>query len=504
VRQCSHHIRRRGLAVALVLLGVSAHAQDKPDPFDPAIAVQKAWTILTAALDAANLQEQAAAVSALSAVDLPRALELVERVAQQAEPPLRSVALWYLPTNARNSRALISESLKHSDLAVRRRAIDLIARFRAPEMLPLLRDVILSGDPDTLEWAISSARRLGPMAFGVLLEGVDQGGQRTREAAIRGVEWIVSEDDPSTAADNLDALRRLRPEGVLLEALKDSSSAVRAFAALLLARLRHAAAADELVRMSEASDPKFGTIVSRHYAMAGLHVLGRPGYLAVLAKALEHPEQRVRQDAAMAMRSFAHPSMDEIWNATWQGASPDDVRYWAFRGLIAVRDADGELLRAGLMDRYPGIRLRAAERLLALGSDASAVETLERLAMEIPTRMLSLGLLSTKGDPRRTAAVARSLLPNADDLTRMRSGHAYDPAYWLIVVHTLGVVRDTEAVAALASFFGPDSTLNSYVSRALVAIGGDEAGRVLVRTMDSPHGAGRIHAAGGVINLYGR
>jgi HEAT repeat protein len=496
---------QRALTIFLIVVAVPVtHAQGAQDSRDRNEVVQKAWAIVISALDVPNLQEQAAAVSALSAVDVPRALELVERVARGAEPSLRSTALWYLPANARNPRVLISEALKDSDVEVRRRAIEVIARFRDPQMLPLLQDVILSGDPDTLESAVSSARRLGPMAFGALLESVDKGGQRTREAAIRGIDWIVSEDDPSTAADNVEALRRLRPERVLIKALDDNSSAVRAFAALILARLRNGAGADELVRMSEASDPKFGTIVSRHYAMAALHVLGRPGYLAALAKALEHLEQRVRLDAAMALRSFAHPSMDQTWYATWRGTSPDDVRYWAFRGLVVLRGGDRELLHAGLVDRDRSIRLRAAEALLAHGSDPAAVQTLEALALEPSTRLLALSFLSTKGDPVRTAMVARSLLPDADDLVRMRSGHGYDPEYRLIVVNTLGAVRDSEAITALAALFGSDSTLNSYVARALVAIGDDGAGRALVRTMDSTHSTARIHAAAGVISVYGR
>src|SRR5262249_9707944 len=71
------------------------------------------------------------------------------------------------------------------------------------------------------------------------------------------------------------------------------------------------------------------------------------------------------------------------------------------------RGADRELLRAGIVDRDSGIRLRAAERLLALGLHAAAIETLERLALETRTRNVSLDLLSKKGDPRRTAVVAR-------------------------------------------------------------------------------------------------
>src|SRR5262245_45677329 len=495
---------QRALGIFLIVLAVTVtHAQDAQDSLDRTDAVQKAWAIVTSALDAPTLQDRVAAVSALSAVDDPRALELVERAAGGADPSLRRTALWYLPTNARNPQVLISAALKDSDLEVRRRAIDAIARFRDPQMLPLLQDVILSGDPDTLEWAVGSARRLGPMAFGVLLDGVDNHDQRTREAALRVIDLIVS-DDPSSAADKLEALRQLRPERVLIKALDDNSGAVRGLAALLLARLGNTAGASELVRVSEASDPKFGTRVSRHYAMAALHVLGRPGYLAALAKALEHPEQRVRLDAAFAMRSFAQPSMEKIWYATWRGTSPDDVRYSAFLGLVTLRGGDRELLHAGLVDRDRDIRLQAASALLTHGYDPAAVEALEALAMERPTRLLALSVLRTKGDPVTTAIVARSLLPDSDALVRMRSGHEYDPEYRLVVVNTLGAVRDFEAIPALAALFGPDWTLNSYVARALVAIGDDRAGRALVRTMDSPHSTARIHAAGGVISLYGR
>jgi hypothetical protein len=135
------------------------------------------------------------------------------------------------------------------------------------------------------------------------------------------------------------------------------------------------------------------------------------------------------------------------------------------------------------------------------------VTTLEGLAVERGTRLRALSLLSTNGDPRRTAIVARSLLPKSvQDLSRMRSGHVYDPDHVLIAVHTLAVVQDREAVPALGALFGPDQTLNHRVARALVEIGRVDAasGRTLVRAMDSPHSTARIHAAAGVINLYTR
>jgi HEAT repeat protein len=144
------------------------------------------------------------------------------------------------------------------------------------------------------------------------------------------------------------------------------------------------------------------------------------------------------------------------------------------------------------------------ETRLAAGRDRGAVDTLERLATEVNTRNRALQVLSTKGDLRRTAVVARSLLPNAEELARMRSGEVYDPEYRLAVVHTLGAVRDIEAVPMLGALFGPDWTLNSSVARALVTIGDEMAQRTLVRTMDSPHSTARIHAAGGVVSVYDR
>jgi len=480
------------------------HAQETPDLFDPAVAVPKAWAILTSAVQTGTLQEQLFGVAALAAAGTPRALDLFERVAREGPPTVRSTALWYLPIE-NNSKylPLVAEALKHPDLEVRRRAIEALGRIRDPRTLPLLQNVIMSGDANTIEYAVGSARLLGPVAFGVLLQGIEKGGEGTRGPAIRTIDVLVSPGNSSTAADNLEALRRLSPERILIKALDDSNSLVRVLAALILVRLGDETGADELVGVLTADDPKFGTIVSRHYAMAALHALGRPGYLPALAKALEHAEQRVRLDAALAMRSFPHSAMYDVWNATWRSTAPFDVRYWAFQGLIALRGADRELLRAGLVDREPTIRLTAAEQLLTLGPDAVAVDTLEGLAAEPRTRGRALNLLSTNGDPRRTGIVARSLLPKSEDLTRI-SREVNEMDNWLTAIHTLQAVQDREAVPAVGALLGPEQNVNLGVVRALVAIGDDAARRTLVRALDSAHSAARIHAAGGVISVYAR
>jgi HEAT repeat protein len=500
---------RKASVITLTALSMSVtYAQNSPDPFDPAVAVPKAWALLTSAIDAGGPRDRNAAVMALADAATPRARDVIDRIARDQSHPLRGVAISSLPSGDAAYLPVLADALQDPDLETRRSAIGQLGWIRDPGTLPLLQRVILRGDPDTIESAATSARLLGPPAFGLLLHAIETGGERSRESAIRCIEWLLLRwvSSESKATDNLEALRRLRPEPVLVRAVDDSNSLVRVYAALILARLGHSAGADELVRASRASDPKFGTIVSSHVAIAALHALGRPGYLPLLTAALQHAERRVRVDAALAMRSFPHPSMRDALNAAWRGTS--DVRYQAFDGLVAIRgSADVGLLRAGLVDRDPYIRLRAAEALLAVTSDPDSVTTLEGLAVERGTRLRALSLLSTNGDPRRTAIVARSLLPkSAQDLSRMRSGHVYDPDHVLIAVHTLAVVQDREAVPALGALFGPDQTLNHRVARALVEIGRVDAasGRTLVRAMDSPHSTARIHAAAGVINLYTR
>jgi hypothetical protein len=120
------------------------------------------------------------------------------------------------------------------------------------------------------------------------------------------------------------------------------------------------------------------------------------------------------------------------------------------------------------------------------------------------TRIRALDVLTRRGDPQRTATLARSLLPTVlEDDARMVGG-GYDPGYRLAVVHTLEVVRDRDAVPVLGTLFGPDRNLNDRVVQALVAIDGDTARETLVRAMDSRDGSARILAAAGVIHLYAR
>jgi HEAT repeat protein len=386
-------------------------------------------------------------------------------------------------------------------VSVRRNAIERLALFRDGRALPLLQDVIVTGDENTIEYAVGSARNLGSSGIGPLLRGVESANDRVVVASVRTLDVLLDPMFSSGATENLLALRALRPEAVLATALQHSDIQVRIFAALIGARLGSDAGAAELIRASESADLKLGTILSGHHAMAALNSLGRDGYLARLSAALHDPDQRVRGNAASALTSFPHPSTVALWNEIWRGTS--DLRYRAFEGLIRREGPiDLKLVREGLRDSDPHIRLRAAEEILARGLDTEALDVVESLALLPVTRIRALDVLNRRGDPQRTATLARSLLAKAlEEDSRTRG---YDSGYRLAVVHTLEVVRDRDAVPVLGTLFGPDRNLTYRVVQALVAIGGDTARETLVRAMDSRDGSARALAAGGVIRLYTR
>jgi len=469
-------------------------------------AVTKAWAILTSALESSSLPEQGAAARAIITNETPRARNLIDGILQDKSRQIRSSVILMMPSGPA-MLPLIAEALQDRDLEVRRAAIQQLGRISDPRALALLEDVLLKGDAEMVAYAAGSAERLGPASFGILLRALDTGADQSRKSVARTLDVLINPWVRPQSSENLEALRRLEPTRILAKVMADRDRDVRSFAALILARLGDRAAGDELIRMVEASDPRFGTVVSRHYAMAALNKLGRPGYLAPLTAALASSDERSRLDAAYAMRSFVHPSMRDALNATWRTSSFSDVRASAFESLLAISSDDRELLRAGLVDVEPSIRFKAAERLLALGSDPGSVDVLERLvAEESWGRAVPLTMLSTKGDPGRTAALARSLLPkSAEELAQMRGTfYSYDAWHWLSVVSTLETLKDREAVPALGSLleWGADQELSARIVRVLVAVNNEASQRILVRALDSPRVMVRIAAAGGVLSVY--
>ena len=111
--------------------------------------------------------------------------------------------------------------------------------IRDARVLPLLRDTIVSGDPEVLDHAIGAAGLLAPLSLGVLLECMsgDTCSDLARERAAVTLHVLVSPAIRPSASENLDVLRSLRPGPALVEALGDTSADVRLSAAFVLARL---------------------------------------------------------------------------------------------------------------------------------------------------------------------------------------------------------------------------------------------------------------------------
>ena len=146
----------------------------------------------------------------------------------------QSTALLYLSSKAsRDFLALVAARLGDSDLSVRRAAIERLADFRDGRALTLLQDVIATGDENTIEWAVGSARNLGSSGIGALLRGVESANDRAVVASVRTLDVLVDPVFSSAASENLLGLRARRPEVVLAKALQHGDGQVRSFAALI-------------------------------------------------------------------------------------------------------------------------------------------------------------------------------------------------------------------------------------------------------------------------------
>ena len=195
---------RTSVLAGLIVLSLSRlNAQDHPDGFSPAVAVPKAWALLTSAIEGGTPQDQAAAVLALAAAGTLRARDVVERVARDGPGPARSVAIRSLPNADSRYLPLLADALQDEDVEVRRSALDLLGSIRDPGTLALLQPVILEGDDDTIEWAVSCARRLGPLAFNALLRGwtrENSGSMNPRSAVLRGFCRTARHPDSPTTS----------------------------------------------------------------------------------------------------------------------------------------------------------------------------------------------------------------------------------------------------------------------------------------------------------------
>ena len=344
-------VRTIAAAVLVALAVCGPRAQDVAVPPDREAAVQRAWRLLTTALESGNLDEQRVAIVALSRAGTPRALSLVESVARTGSSSTRRVALAVLPEQP-SYLPLLTEGFQDQDDDTRRVVIHKLGQVRDPRSVLLLQDILMAGDPALVESVSSSIRALAPLSLPALLQCLATCAELARQKAAITLHVMLAPVFPhEDARGNFEAFRRLSSEPVLVKCLDDPHPDVRLSAALVLARLGNPAGVDELVRATR--DARSSSVLSKYVAMAALNALGRPGYLAPLVTGLSDAERAVRSDAAFGMRAFPHPSLYGAVMSVWRATSD----FPAFIVLLSLGGStDRALLRDALANKDPAVR----------------------------------------------------------------------------------------------------------------------------------------------------
>jgi hypothetical protein len=331
---------------------------------------------------------------------------------------------------------------------------------------------------------------------------IADGHPAARAAAARELYAAIQLGRDSTQV--LDELRRRRPETLLSTLLRDDDPAVRAWCALLLARLGIAAGTAALTTIVMNQDRNF-----TYRAAAALNFLGVPGSRERLVAALTATDRDTRSHAIHGMEAFPGTASGAVFQQVLAGPVTSDVRYAAFNHLArTTTTVDAAWLRAALADSDQAIRLLAARRLLELGPDARSLDVLETMILDSVEKGESpgivVGLFSEHAEPALARALLRTLLPKSAAEINTRQGEVNYLGDVMAVIVYLERLSDRDAVPAIAALLGAEQNVNQRVVHALVSLAGRDAGETLTAAMDTaPHLVARIHAAGGVIRLYG-
>jgi hypothetical protein len=493
-------VLRTVTVAALLLASSTAYAQSISSE-EQASRVTRAWALLRRTLETGTFIDQANVVFAIAAIESAAAMSWLEQVAR-SKSSMRPVAVGQLAKSGRPEFVpLVREALADPDPYVRREAVQYIGR--SPDAEGLLRDLLISGDPELAGYAANRARwQEGAAAASLLLDMIAEGHAAARAAA--AMELYSALQSGRDSAQVLDELRRRQPEKVLTNTLRDSDPVVRAWGALLLARLGNAAGTRELTSIVMNQDRNF-----TYRAVAALNFLGVPGYRERLVAALMAADRDTRMGAINGLEAFPAAASSVVFQQVLAGPVTPDVRYAAFRHVAkATTTVDAARLHPALADSDRSMRLLAAQRLLELGPDARSVDVLETMILdsveqgESPRMML--GLFAEHAEPARARALLRSLLPKSASEMSSNQQDVHFFADVMGVIVYLERLGDREAVPAIAALFGAEQNVNQRVVHALVALARRDAGDTLTAAMDTaPHLNARIHAAAGVIRLYG-
>jgi hypothetical protein len=367
----------------------------------------------------------------------------------------------------------------------------------------LLKDFLISGDPELAEYAANRARwQEGAVAASLLLDAIAAGHPAARAAAARELYSAIHLGRDS--AQMLDELRHRQAETVLARTLRDNNPEVRAWGALLLARLGDAAGISELTAIVT-NQMRYFT----YRAAAALNSLGVPGYRERLVAALTATDMVTRSQAVEGLDTFPGSASSAVLQQALTMPVPPDVRYGAFNHLTrTTTTADAARLQLALADSDRSRRLLAARRLLELGPDARSLDVLEGMILDSVDKGesagIALGLFAEHAEPARARAFLRAPLPKSTAEVSPRQQDVNSVGDVMAIIIYLERLSDRDAVPAIAALLGAEQNVNQRVVHALVFLAGRDAGETLTAAMNTaPHLVTRIYAAAGVVRLYG-
>lgn len=130
-------MRNLVVVAALFAVGVAVAAQEPVAPFDPVVAVARAWDLLEHYLEQGTPPEQASAVAALAGADVPRAAERLLRVARQGPLAARRSAITRL--SALDSADHLAVLLDAVGTATRTHSASYLDRFTRSPVFATMR-----------------------------------------------------------------------------------------------------------------------------------------------------------------------------------------------------------------------------------------------------------------------------------------------------------------------------------------------------------------------------
>ena len=239
------------------------------------------------------------------------------------------------------------------------RALAQIEDPRAVE--PLLRLVV---DPKT-----SSNLRLEAVnALGTLRAG----------EALTLVQDLLTDPWPAMRSAALQAAAAIEPESIVfvLASLEpDPDWRVRSTLASVLAQLPAEIAIERLRTMLKDEDKRV-----RPAVLGALARVGAPDLAAILMEQLKEPDFVVRAAAARHLGELKPPGAADALRQAYKDALPDsayEARAAALEALAALGPAEAaDTLKEALADKDWAVRVRAAELLSRVASDADAAATI--------------------------------------------------------------------------------------------------------------------------------